>query len=129
MMAAVNPGVQFRLKDVALDVPLPCDDYRYFSGQIPFPHTLQEYDDDAFMGNEPTVFSSFTYLIDAIRILGKVFEVARLDSAFEYHAVDVVDTYLCNWRQNLPASKTLDIVSNDGTVDEVLFQAHMVHNG
>jgi len=78
-------------------------------------------------GAEPTIFSSFTYLIDAIRILGKVFEVARLDSTFEYHAVDVVDTYLCTWRNNLPASK-LDIVSK-GVIDEVLFQAHMVHNG
>ena len=96
--------------------------------QIPYPHTIQEYDDDTFSGAEPTVFSSFTYLIDAIRILGKVFEVARLDSTFEYHAVDVVDTYLCNWRNNLPASK-LDIVSNDGTIDEVLFQAHMVNAG
>jgi hypothetical protein len=32
MMAAVNPGVQFRLKDVATDVPLPCDNDQYFSG-------------------------------------------------------------------------------------------------
>lgn len=32
MMAAVNPGVQFRLKDAALDVPLPCDDDQYLSG-------------------------------------------------------------------------------------------------
>ena len=42
------------------------------------------------------VYSSYTYLIDAIRILGKVFECARLDSTFEYHAVDVVDQYLTN---------------------------------
>jgi hypothetical protein len=32
MLAAVNPGVQFRLKDIATDVPLPCDDEKYFSG-------------------------------------------------------------------------------------------------
>jgi hypothetical protein len=32
MMAAVNPGVQFRLKDAALDVPLPCEDDQYLSG-------------------------------------------------------------------------------------------------
>ncbi|KAF2751545.1 hypothetical protein M011DRAFT_394715 [Sporormia fimetaria CBS 119925] len=128
MMTAVNPGVQFRLKDVPLEVPLPCEDEQYFSEQIFYPHTLQEFDDDPFMGTEPITFSSFAYLIDAIRILGKVFEVARLDSTFEYHAVDVVDTYLCNWRNNLPVSKQ-DIVSNDGTLDELLFQAHMVNNG
>ncbi|KAF2273401.1 uncharacterized protein EI97DRAFT_461068 [Westerdykella ornata] len=128
MMAAVNPGVQFRLKDVALEVPLPCEDERYFSGLIPLPNTIEDYDDDAFSGAEPTIFSSFTYLIDAIRILGRVFEVARLDSTFEYHAVDVVDTNLSTWRVNLPPCKR-NIISNDGTVDEVLFQAHMVHNG
>ncbi|KAF2024196.1 hypothetical protein EK21DRAFT_79240 [Setomelanomma holmii] len=127
MMTAVNPGVQFKLKDVITDVPLPCENDQYFSGHIPYPSTLQDYDDSAFLPTLP-IFSSFTYLIDAIRILGKVFECARLDSTFEYHAVDVVDQYLCNWRLHLPPSK-LDIVSNDGSVDEVLFQAHMVNAG
>lgn len=32
MMTAVNPGVQFRLKDVPTDVQLPCEDSQYFSG-------------------------------------------------------------------------------------------------
>ncbi|KAF2006594.1 hypothetical protein P154DRAFT_220085 [Amniculicola lignicola CBS 123094] len=127
MMAAVNPGVQFRLKDISTDVPLPCEDDAYFSGQIPFPRTLQDYDDSAFAPEE-IVFSSFTYLIDAIRILGKVFEVSKLDSTFEYHVVDVVDSYLVNWRLNLPAAK-LEIVDNDAKIDEVLFQAHMVNAG
>ncbi|KAF2731629.1 hypothetical protein EJ04DRAFT_365437 [Polyplosphaeria fusca] len=127
MMAAVNPGVKFTLKDVHTDVPLPCDNDLYFSGQIPFPNTLQDYDDSSFAAEE-IVFSSFTYLIDAIRILGKVFEVARLDSTFEYHAVDVVDSYLVNWRLHLPISK-LEIVNNDGVIDELMFQAHMVNAG
>lgn len=95
--------------------------------QIPYPRALHEYDESAFAPEE-IIFSSFTYLIDAIRNLGRVFEVARLDSQFEYHAVDVVDTYLANWRLHLPASK-LQIVNNDGVIDEVLFQAHMVNAG
>ncbi|KAL1795365.1 hypothetical protein ACET3X_007181 [Alternaria dauci] len=127
MMTAVNPGVQFRLKDVVTDVPLPCEQEQYLSGQIPYPSTLQDYDDSSFLAHGFT-FSSFAYLIDAIRILGKVFETARLDSTFEYHAVDVVDQYQCNWRLHLPASK-MEIVSNDGHIDEVLFQAHMVNAG
>lgn len=32
MLTAVNPGVQFRLKDIVTDVPLPCEDEQYFSG-------------------------------------------------------------------------------------------------
>ncbi|KAF1943572.1 hypothetical protein EJ02DRAFT_131015 [Clathrospora elynae] len=127
MMTAVNPGVQFRLKDVPTNVMLPCENMQYFSGHIPYPSTLQDYDDSAFLSSLAT-FSSFAYLIDAIRILGKVFDCARLDSTFEYHAVDVVDQYLCNWRLHLPSSK-LEVVSNDGVVDEVLFQAHMVNAG
>ncbi|KAF1926278.1 uncharacterized protein M421DRAFT_422963 [Didymella exigua CBS 183.55] len=127
MLCAVNPGVQFKLKDILTDVPLPCDNDQYFSGHIPYPASLQDYDDSAFMPSIP-VYSSYTYLIDAIRILGKVFECARLDSAFEYHAVDVVDQYLINWRLHLPVNK-LDIINKDGSVDEVLFQAHMVNAG
>ena len=95
------------------------------SKQIPYPSTVQDYDDSAF-GLTEIAFSSFAYLIDAIRILGKVFEVARLDAAFENHAVDVVDAYLVNWRLHLPVSK-LDIVSNNGEVDEILFVAHMIN--
>jgi hypothetical protein len=127
MMSAVNPGVKFTLKDIATDVPLPCEDHQYLSGQIPYPHTLQEYDDSTWSGEEQT-FSSFAYLIDAIRILGKVFEVSRLDAQFEYYAVDVVDSHLVNWRLSLPAAK-LEIVNNHGQIDEVLFQAHMVNAG
>lgn len=40
MMTAVNPGVQFKLKDIVTDVPLPCENQQYFSGvSITFPAT------------------------------------------------------------------------------------------
>jgi hypothetical protein len=32
MLCAVNPGVQFKLKDILTDVPLPCENNQYFSG-------------------------------------------------------------------------------------------------
>ncbi|KAF2206105.1 hypothetical protein GQ43DRAFT_467638 [Delitschia confertaspora ATCC 74209] len=128
MFCAVNPRIPFRLKDVVTDVPLPCENHEYYSGQIPYPpRTLQDYDDAAFAPEE-LVFSSFTYLIDAIRILGKVFEVSRLDATYEYHAVDIVDGLLVNWSLHLPASKR-EIVNNDGHIDELLFQAQMVNAG
>lgn len=38
MLCAVNPGVQFKLKDVLTDVPLPCENDQYFSGvSVPSP--------------------------------------------------------------------------------------------
>lgn len=36
MLTAVNPGVQFRLKDIATDVPLPCEDHQYHTGVSSF---------------------------------------------------------------------------------------------
>lgn len=32
MLCAVNPGIQFKLKDILTDVPLPCENDQYFSG-------------------------------------------------------------------------------------------------
>lgn len=32
MLCAVNPGVEFKLKDILTDVPLPCDNAQYLSG-------------------------------------------------------------------------------------------------
>ena len=42
--------------------------------------------------------------------------------------MEVVDSYQTNWRLHLPASK-MEIVNKDGTIDELLFQAHMVNAG
>jgi hypothetical protein len=36
MLTAVNPGVQFKLKDIVTDVPLPCENDQYFSGVSTF---------------------------------------------------------------------------------------------
>ena len=91
--------------------------------QIPSSRSIQEYDDSSF-ATEETVFSSFTYLVDAVRIMGKILEVSRAD-ALEYQSVNSADAYLVNWTLHLPASKR-DIVANDGEIDEVLFQAHMI---
>lgn len=36
MLTAVNPGVQFKLKDIVTDVPLPCENEQYFLGVSQF---------------------------------------------------------------------------------------------
>lgn len=123
LFSGVNPMIPFRLQHVATDVPLPCEDTEYLSGvsrvpptssqcaaptadhqwllsklpantrkQIPFTSTLQDYDDAAF-APEQCEFSSFAYLIDAIRIMGRVLEVSRAES-IEFHLVDIVDADL-----------------------------------
>lgn len=39
--------------------------------------------------------------------------------------IDRVDAYLVNWRLHLPDSKKV-FINNDGHLDEMLFQAHMI---
>ncbi|KAF2808367.1 uncharacterized protein BDZ99DRAFT_419412 [Mytilinidion resinicola] len=123
LFAGVNPRIPFRLRDVVTDVPLPCEEVEYYSGHIPFTRSLQDYDDSAF-AIEESEFSSFTYLVDAVRIMGKVLEVSRADN-MEYHMVDITDADLVNWSLHLPKTKR-DMLHNDREVDEILFQAQMI---
>jgi len=39
--------------------------------------------------------------------------------------IERIDAYLVNWRLHLPDSKK-DLISSDGQLDEMLFQAHMI---
>lgn len=84
---------------------------------------MQEYDDAAFAEDEAE-FSSYTYRIDAVRNLGRVLAVARVD-IFDTATLDAVDSYLVNWRLHLPESKK-EFITRDGQMDHMLFQAHMI---
>ena len=87
---------------------------------------LEDYDNSAF-DSEETVFSSYTYRIDAIRILGKILPITDPD-VMDYHALDIADASLTNWHLHLPACKK-EILGKGLEVDEILFQAHMIING
>lgn len=97
-----------------------------FSQRIPLPRTLQDYDDAAFTEYDE-VFSSFTYLIDAVRILGRVLASNEGDST-ELQSIELTDTSLMNWSLHLPDSKRADLVGHNGNYDEILFQAHLIIN-
>ncbi|KAI9660987.1 MAG: hypothetical protein M1821_009314 [Bathelium mastoideum] len=125
--ASFSQSRPYGLWSVPCNVHLPCEDTSFFSGDIPATHSLAEYDDACFTGSD-VCFSSYTYLIEASRCLGKVLLVNRTDwgqtSACPHHALDAADLSLANWRLNLPASKQ-EPVGYDGDTDEVLFRAHM----
>lgn len=101
-------------------------DFAFFLQNIPLTRTLEDYDNSAF-DSEETVFSSYTYRIDAIRILGKILPITDPD-VMDYHAQDIADASLANWHLHLPACKK-EILGKGLEVDEILFQAHMVING
>lgn len=77
---------------------------------------------------EAVVHSSFAYRIEAIRLLGVVLAVDRSIHAKNSYDVDIAENKLRSWLLNLPASKH-EVVSVDGKIDEMLFQAHMIFNG
>ncbi len=87
---------------------------------------MEEYNSREFAGEE-LHFSSFTYLIDLGHTLGAVLALdIELSELFERDVISA-DASLMNWSLYLPKRKQL--VDEDlGTVDEILFQAHMLCN-
>ncbi|KAF2459203.1 hypothetical protein BDY21DRAFT_203329 [Lineolata rhizophorae] len=123
LFAGFNRKQTFQLQNVTANVPLPCEEADYMSGNIPEPATLEAYDEAVFDNNN-TVYSSFAYLIDAVRILGQVLVVAGT-SQFDFQAVQTADSRIVNWTFHLPEGKR-QIVRTQSRIDEVLFQAHMI---
>jgi hypothetical protein len=126
LMAGVHQRDNFKLWSVECTVPLPCEELDYAAGRIPEPHSLQEFDDRYFAA-ETTVFSSFAYRVEAVRILGQVLSVSMMGSPDETRA-DAADASLANWGLHLPEVKKELVKGRERRVDEMLFQAHMVIN-
>ncbi|KAF8852062.1 hypothetical protein BDZ45DRAFT_600526 [Acephala macrosclerotiorum] len=123
MIAGVHQKSNFQMKDIAADVGLPCEEKEYASGQIPPPHSMEDFDDESFDGRDFT-YSSFAYRIAAIRNLGRVLS-SRQIMLPDVPMINRIDAYLVNWRLHLPDSKK-DFINHEGHLDEMLFQAHMI---
>ncbi|KAG9240738.1 hypothetical protein BJ878DRAFT_524534 [Calycina marina] len=124
MIAGVHQRSSFRLNDIEADVCLPCEEHEYASGNIPPPHSMQDFDDESF-GDQDFTYSSFAYRIAALRNLGRILALRQFSAASDEAAVHRVDAHLVNWRLHLPSSKKA-FISSDGKLDEMLFQAHMI---
>ena len=128
MLTALGAQPVFRTNTVPLEVPLPCEDRIYQDGLLPppLPLTLGQFDGRIFADEEPD-FSSYTYRIEAVRILGRVVTIASIGEG-EHDAVEAIDARIASWLHLLPESKS-ELVRSDGTVDEMMFQATMIING
>ncbi|KAG4414494.1 hypothetical protein IFR04_012371 [Cadophora malorum] len=123
MIAGVHRKSPFRMNETAADVALPCEEKEYFSENIPQSHFIEDFDDKALTGDDIN-FSSYAYRIAAVRNLGRVLKLQQI-TFLDDPIIDRIDSHLVNWKLHLPYSKK-SLLDNEGQLDEMLFQAHMV---
>jgi hypothetical protein len=87
---------------------------------------LDEYRNRDF-ADEEIILSSFSYFIEAAILLGSVFAIAADVSESADREIARADISLVSWTLNLPKKKA-QLVKADGTVDELLFAAHLMIN-
>lgn len=116
----------FKAVDVEATVDLPCEEREYESGDIPVPKTLQEFDCREF-ATETTSFSSFAYLIDAVRctVLAMSTKPALPVKEDSLRIMQTADSALDGWLLLLPKDRK-QIMNKTGEIDELMFQAHLV---
>ena len=115
----------FGMGSIQSNILLPTEESWYAVGVVP-PELLSadQFQNRAFE-DEQLSFSSSAYRIEAIRILGKVIAIEQ--SADPEQAMEDAETALTTWFLLLPPDK-MSVIDDDGEVDEVLFQAHMITN-
>lgn len=122
-MAAPFKNNTFQCSTMAPEVALPCEEAAYTgSCDIPRPRKILDFKRRVFAPEE-TVFSSFSYRIEATTILCRALVLNRLRDYHRDH-LQAVENALVSWINHLPPKK-LDIVDSYGNIDEMMFQAHM----
>lgn len=127
ILTALGMRLTFSTNMVSLEVPLPCEERIYHDGlEPPPPLTIAQFDHRFFADDEHD-FSSFSYRIEAVRILGRVVAIQNMLEGQQDH-VEAIDARIASWFHHLPESKA-ELMRPDGTIDEMMFQANMLING
>lgn len=122
-MAAPFRSNTFQCSTMVPEVALPCEESTYTGTcDIPSPRKILDFKRRVFAPEE-TVFSSFSYRIEAATILCRVLVLNGLRDYHRDH-LQAVENALVSWVNHLPPKK-LDIVDAYGNIDEMMFQAHM----
>ncbi|KAJ5676057.1 hypothetical protein N7462_008954 [Penicillium macrosclerotiorum] len=122
-IAAPFKSNTFLCSTMAPEVGLPCEDSAYTGTyDIPTPRKIIDFKRRVFAPEE-TVFSSFSYRIEATTILCRAIVLNRLRDYHRDH-LQAVENALVSWVNHLPPRK-LDIVDSYGNIDEMMFQAHI----
>ncbi|KAL4975520.1 hypothetical protein BDW66DRAFT_167036 [Aspergillus desertorum] len=118
--------MNLRVMDLDVTVELPCDESDYESGNIPTPRTLQEFSHREFIPNNDH-FSSFAYLISAVQCAATAISITPKIAAVEdsTYLIQAVDCSLDGWQLLLPPEHK-HVMNENGDIDELIFQAHLV---
>ncbi|KAK7409658.1 hypothetical protein QQX98_008173 [Neonectria punicea] len=123
-MAALQRRTSFRSSSIETDVPLPCDEALYVEGSFMMePMTLSQFDSRIY-AEEEFHFSSFTYRIEAVRILARALAIAWIHDIHR-DQVEAIDNALAAWPHYLDLGKT-EPTNISGQVDDMLLQAQML---
>ncbi|CAO2657783.1 Nn.00g039090.m01.CDS01 [Neocucurbitaria sp. VM-36] len=125
-IAAFRPESSFKTNTVNADVLLPCEDSLYEHGMcLPSSASRDDFENSVFT-DEETVFSSFCYRIEAVRLLGRVLSITG-EHGIQREQVQAADNALAAFLHHLPSTKREpEIVNFSGEVDWLMFQAHMI---
>lgn len=117
----------FKAVNVEATVDLPCEELEYESGEIPVPRTMEEFDCREFAAEETTSFSSFAYLIGAVRCAVLAMSTRPKAPAKEdsLRIMQTADSALDGWLLLLPKDRK-QIMNKSGEIDELMFQAHLL---
>ncbi|PKS08759.1 hypothetical protein jhhlp_004812 [Lomentospora prolificans] len=126
LFAGIRHWPTFSLWSVETDTLLPAEEGSYIAGSIPQPRSLHDYDNRCFE-DEDEAFTSFTYLIDVARILGTALAAGDIAGGTPSSLAKNAEANIMSWELHLPSDKR-DPVRSNGTVDEVLFRAHLMIN-
>ncbi|KAI1045579.1 hypothetical protein LB505_013691 [Fusarium chuoi] len=118
--------MNFKTLHVEPTAELPCEESDYESGTIPTSKTLQDFDSREF-DSEDVVFSSFAYLIGAVRCAAQVIYMSPKCATKEDSEaiIQSADSAFDAWLLLLPKDKK-PVLKADGTIDELMFQAHLL---
>lgn len=120
-LAALHRHTNFRCNTVATSTLLPCEDEAYSQGRVPcLTMSVSQFDARLF-SDEESSFSSFSYRIEAIRILARVMAVSGTN---EVHAdgIQAIDNAIASFKHHLPNDRA-GIIDPSGDGDQLMFQA------
>ncbi|KAH8647198.1 hypothetical protein BX600DRAFT_476301 [Xylariales sp. PMI_506] len=116
--------MNFACMDIETTVDLPCEEHEYQSGRIPQGKTLQDFDCREF---DDTIFSSFAYLIGAVRCAASAITSSPKvpNKQASTQIIQAADSMLDGWLLLLP-EKEKPVMKKNGDIDELMFQAHLL---
>ncbi|KAJ4373772.1 hypothetical protein N0V83_002511 [Neocucurbitaria cava] len=103
-IAAFQREPSFKTSTVNADVLLPCEDSLYEHGMcLPSSASRDDFENSVF-ADEETVFSSFCYRIEAVRLLGRVLSITG-EHGVQREQVQAADNALAAFLHHLPPTK------------------------